>query len=456
MKIPGNRLSSFLSDPVFKSLFSIAGPVALHNLVMSSLSFVDTFMIGQLGEVEIAAVGIGNQLFFLYTLLLYGIGSSCGIFVSQYWGKKDQAGIRKTAGLSMLLGLAGSVPFGLVSFLIPEQLVGVFSEDAQVIALGAVYLKVVAVSYVFSAVSITMAQVQRSLERARLPLYVSLISLGVNSVLNYLFIFGAAGFPAWGVKGVALATTIARLLECIIMLLLVYAGKSNPAAGRFSELFNFGGGFIRRFVRTASPVILNEVFWALGMTVFKIVYGRMGTSELAAVNIAEAVINLMFVAFIGSATGAAVLTGKRIGEGRYDEAKSSGRKFARFSLFEGIAVGILSLALSGILPSGFNVDGLIKQNATYIIIVFAFFLPIKSFNIHTIVGVFRGGGDTLFAALVEIFGVWAVGVPLAFLSGLYFGFPIFIVYIFVSMEEIVKFFFTTRRMISGKWLHDLT
>jgi putative MATE family efflux protein len=447
---------NYFSDPVYGNLLKIAGPVALHNLIISSLSFVDTFMIGQIGEVEIAAVGIGNQLFFLYTLLLFGIGSSCGIFVSQFWGKKDVGKIRQTTGLSILLGLAGSVPFGAVSFFFPEELIGIFSTDAAVISFGAEYLKVVAVSYVFSAVSITMAQVQRSLERAKLPLYVSLISLGLNTILNYLFIFGKAGFPSWGVKGVALATAISRLVECLVMLLLVYTNKNNPAAGSLREMTGFSKDFLKRFLKTASPVIINELFWALGMTVFKIVYGRMGTSSLAAVNIAEAVMNLMFVALMGSATGASVLTGKKIGEGDYKVARENGRKFVHLAVAEGIIIGLITMALSGILPSGFNVSDALKSDATKIIFIFGIFIPFKSFNIHTIVGIFRGGGDTLYAALVEILGVWGVGVTLAFFTGLYLGLPIYLVYLFVSLEEVMKFIFTTTRVASGKWLHDLT
>ena len=450
------NLKNYFKDPVYANLLKIAGPVALHNLIISSLSFVDTFMIGQLGEVEIAAVGIGNQLFFLYTLLLFGIGSSCGIFVSQFWGKKDIGRIRQTTGLSLILGLAGSIPFCLVSFFIPEHLVGIFSTDAEVIALGADYLKVVSISYLFSAVTITMAQVQRSLERAKLPLYVSLISLGTNTILNYLFIFGKAGFPAWGVGGVALATTIARFIECVIMLVLVYTNKDNPAAGSLREMTAFTREFLRKFLRTAAPVLINEIFWALGMTVFKIVYGRMGTSSLAAVNIAEAVMNLMFVAFIGSATGAAVLTGKKIGEGEYRIAKENGRKFVRLSILEGVIIAIITMLLSRILPSGFNVSDALKSDAAKIIFIFAIFIPFKSFNIHTIVGIFRGGGDTLYAAVVEIFGVWGIGVTLAFFTGLYLGLPIYVVYFFVCFEEVAKFIFTLTRVISGKWLHDLT
>ncbi|MDC7127403.1 MAG: MATE family efflux transporter [Spirochaetales bacterium] len=445
-----------LNRTLYTELFKIALPVALNNLVISSLSFVDTLMIGQLGEVEIAAVGIGNQLFFLYTLLLFGIGSASGIFVSQFWGKKDYSKIKKTSGLSVCLGLVAASPFVICSLLIPEQIVSVFTKDDKVIVLGAEYIKTVGISYIFSSVSITMAQVQRSLERPMLPFLVSLIALGLNTTLNYFFIFGKAGFPMLGVKGVALATTISRFVECVVMLILIYKGKENPAAGSFRELFGFKVDFLKKFAVTAAPVILNEMFWALGMTVYKIVYGRMGTESLASVNIAESITNLLFIVIMGSATASAVLTGKKIGQGDYTSARKNGGKFLKLSLLEGIVVAFIGIAFSNILPNGFNVSPELKNNARLIIIVFSLYMPFKAFNTHTIVGILRGGGDTLFAAVIEIAGVWGVGVVLAVLTGLVFNFQIHIVYSFVCIEEVVKAIITLIRFKTGKWVHDLT
>ena len=450
------RITDPFNETIFRDLFRIAAPVALQNLVISSLSFVDTLMIGQLGEQEIAAVGIGNQLFFLYMLLLFGIGSASGIFVSQFWGKKDYASIRRTSGLSMALGLIGALPFTAASLFLPEHLVGIFSTDGEVIALGAEYTRVVGVSYLFSGIVITMSQVQRSVERAGLPFIVSVISLGTNTLLNYLLIFGKAGLPMLGVKGAAIATAIARGLECVLLLLIIYGKGDNPAAGRFRELLGFTRTFFRSFMKTAAPVILNELFWALGMTVFKVVYGRIGTSALASINIAEAVTNLMFVVLIGSSTGTSVLTGKKIGEGDFSGARNNGRKFVRLAILESILVAIVCIILSPLLPRGFNVPEEIKQTAGRLIFIFAVFLPFKSFNLHTIVGVFRGGGDTLFAAVTEISGVWFVGVVLALVTGIWLGLPIHIVYIFVNLEEVVKSLVCLPRLRSGKWVHDLT
>jgi Na+-driven multidrug efflux pump len=182
----------------------------------------------------------------------------------------------------------------------------------------------------------------------------------------------------------------------------------------------------------------------------------MGTSALASVNIAEAAMNLMFVALLGSAAGTSVLTGKKIGEGDFIAANDNGIKFIRLAVVEGFIIAFICAALSSILPKGFNVSDEIRNSSTLIILIFALFLPVKAFNLHTIVGIFRGGGDTLYAAGIEISGVWGVGVTLAFLTGLYFKLPIHIVYIFVCLEEVYKSIFNYRRVKSGKWLHDLT
>ena len=449
-------MKKLIKDPVYPELLKIAGPIALHNLVINSLSFIDTFMIGRLGETEIAAVGIGNQLFFLYSLVLFGIGSGCGVFVSQYWGKKDFNGIRRSAGLGVVFGLTAALPFLFLSLLIPVQITSIFSTDISVITPGAEYLKIVSLSYIFSSVSIIFAQVQRSIEKPAVPLLVSLCALGINTILNYLFIFGKAGFPAWGVKGVAIATVISRFIECLLMISIVFFNRKNPLNGKLKDFISFPEGFFPRFIRTTAPVIINELFWSLGMTVYKAVYGRLGTDSLASVNITEAIMNLMFVALIGSGFGTAVITGKKIGEQKYDEARRNGAKFVKLAFIEGLIMAAVTLLLCRKLPSAFNVSQHVKDNASILIIIYAALLPFKSFNIHTIVGVFRGGGDTLFAACAEISGVWVVGVVLALITGLWLRMPVYFVFAFVNCEEIYKFLVGAWRMASGKWLHDVT
>jgi putative MATE family efflux protein len=216
--------------------------MALQSLLMFSLNMIDTVMIGQLGETEIASVALGNQVFFVLLLFFYGITTGTAVFTAQYWGKKDIPGIRRAMGLCIITASGGAVLVTLFSFVKPEWILVVFSKDPAVIRLGSDYLRIVCLSYVLSAVSMSFAMVLRSVERPKIPLLVTFISLVLNTALNYLLIFGKLGFPAMGVKGAALATAISRFVEFSVLLAIVYRRKT-PLAGRFGEFLDISTAF---------------------------------------------------------------------------------------------------------------------------------------------------------------------------------------------------------------------
>lgn len=438
-----------------QSLIRVAVPVAMQNLLMASLSFVDTIMIGQLGAESIAAVGIGNQIFFLFMLLMFGIGSSASVFVSQYRGRGDLASIHKTVMLSLGFGLTGGLLFSSLSILFPTLWVGFFTEDRAVIALGAEYLSLVAVSFTFSAFSIVLSSVLRSLEKAHIPLYASIVALGINTLLNYLLIFGAGPFPALGVRGAALATAFSRGLEMVLIILFIYGGKTE-AAVRWRDRRLINADFIKTFLKTGLPVILNEVSWAAGMTMYKVVYGRIGTGAMAAANISETTFQLMFVVFMGTAHACVVIIGKSIGGGHREQSRRYAGQIHRLGLVLSLIIGALTIAVSGLIPLAFNVSDTIRGWAGGLLIINGLFLPVKIYNTHNIIGIFRGGGDTGAAAAIEISSVWLVGVPAAAVTGLLLDFPVTLVFLTLNAEEIVKAVVSTRRLLSGKWMHDLT
>lgn len=461
------RLSSswwgaFLKDRAFFSaMFSIMIPIALQNLLINGLNFADTLMIGQLGETEIAAVGLANQIFFLFMLTLFGIGSASAIFVAQFWGKKDIAAIRRTQGLCFALAMVPTILFTTAALVIPEFLLSIFSTDNEVIRLGASYLRVVALSYPLTAVGFSFGNILRSIERAKVPLYASVMALISNVILNYLFIFGIGPFPALGVVGAALGTTIARIMEVVFILFLIYkktkpGEEENPAAASWKELTSFHIPFVKKYIIVAAPVILNELVWAFGMTIYKFVFARMGTAEIAAVNIAEVAINLLFVLFFGSANAAAVMIGKAIGEGEKEKSFDYGLRFSVLGFIMGVIVGALMIALSGVMVSFFSVSPEVKEAARWILIVVGFYTPFKVYNLHVVVGILRGGGDTKMSLVIDIVGVWLIGVPLALMGGLWWKFSIVIVYALVSSEEFVKSILCLYRLFSKKWINDLT
>lgn len=442
-------------DSVFyKNLFRIAIPITIQNLIMSSLNFVDTIMVGQLGETNIAAVALANQLFFLIALFLFGVGSGASVFVAQFWGKKDVINIRKVLGLSMLCSVVVSVLATLIVMTFPEVVLSLFTKDTEVIRISASYLRIVCFSYIPTSITFCFASTLRSTGQSKLPMIASAVALSVNTVLNYIFIFGKLGMPAMGARGAAVATVIARFAEAILILGVVYSLKLTPAAS-FRELFAFSRDFAVRFFQVVIPVIMNEVLWSTGVTMYTVVYGRMGTNILASINIASAIEGISFVLFRSMSNACAVLVGNKIGEGDEQTAFTYSLRMAILGPALGITVGLILFFSSGNLLVFYNVTEQVYENARIILRIFSFVIPLKVFNMINIVGILRSGGDTKFSLILDTFGVWFIAVPLAFVGGLVYHLPVYIVYVLVNLEEIFKFSLGLKRFISKKWINNV-
>ncbi|MFA6906989.1 MAG: MATE family efflux transporter, partial [Sphaerochaeta sp.] len=292
----------------FLKMFSIALPVVVQSLLNNSLSFVDTLMIGQLGESSIAAVALANQMFFLISLLFFGVTSGSAIFLSQYWGARNETNIQKVLGISLSIAGIGALLVALASFFFPRHIMHIFTTEETVVRIGISYLKIVAVSYLFSAFSQIMATALRVIGKAKIPLQVALVSLSLNAVGNYLLIFGIGPFPQWGVAGAALATAVSRLIEMLALLFIVY--RRHPViAIRSRQAFVWNKKFVLHILPISLPVIINEIFWALGMTTYKIAYSRMGIEAIAAINVAESIGNLFFVVMMGVSNATLIMIG---------------------------------------------------------------------------------------------------------------------------------------------------
>ncbi len=441
--------------PFYRKLFRLAGPIAFQNLLVSSLAVVDTLMVGQLGAVPIAAVGLGGLFFFLTTLFYYGVASGAAVFVSQFRGSGDVKGIRRTIGMALVFTEAGGLLYSCFAVAAPGVIMRIFSPDPAVIEIGKVYLRITGFSFLFTGVTMTYSLVLRSLNKAKLPLIASVIVFFVNTVLNYILIFGHLGFSPMGVKGAAVATTVSRFLEMIIILILIYRRKNEAAAG-IRELLDFSKKHIERFFKTTAPVIMNEVGWAIGAALIKMIYARMGTDIIAAVNITETVGNLLFSFFIGSSNACAILIGNKIGERDTGTARRYAYEFTVLSVILGFFLGLILAGLALLLPSAFKVSGETRQMVMLILFIQAFFLPVVSLNLHYIIGILRGGGDTTFAFMMDLVITWIVGIPLAYLIGLVFHGPIYLIVFLVGIQEVIKALIGLFRMLSRKWIHNLT
>lgn len=448
-KIIGNR-------EFIRNMLAIAIPIALQNLIISSLNMVDTLMISELGKSSIAAVGLANQLFFFYSLILFGINSGSSIFISQYWGKKDKDNIKKVLGLAVSLTAITGLIFTIVAFFFPELIMSFFTKDKLVIMLGSDYLKIVSISYIITGISFSYSVAARSVAYAKIPMIVSFVSFMTNTIFNYLLIFGHYGFPELGVKGAAYGTLIARIVEIVLILFFAYK-YIEPLKANIKELTSWPDGYIKRYLKTASPVIINEALWSLGQVMYSAAYARIGKEATAAVHVATTIQNFFFVLVRGLANACTVMVGNKIGEGNEEESYQYAVQFLLLSTVIGLTLGsILFLTPDLTLKLFRNLDLDVYSLSRNLIMVMGLFYFIRTFNSVLIVGVLRGGGDTSFSMYLEMGAVWLVGVPLAFLGALLYKLPVYLVFALVSAEEVVKAVIGLPRVKSKRWIRNVT
>jgi putative MATE family efflux protein len=455
VKRSGERIAAFFSDrEYFQELVRFAIPISLQSLVTNSLSMVGVLLIGQLGEVPVAAVGLANQIFFLLQLILFGIASGSAMFTAQLWGRRDEANIRRVLSLSLTFALSASLIFFLLATLAPEMVVGIYSKDPAVIDQGSLYLRVFAPGFLFFAITMSFGVVLRSTGDVKTPMVISIGALTLNMALSYVLIFGKLGAPALGVYGAALAAMISRVLEALVMLAIVYLRRPMVAV-RLRDFMSLDLAFAGRVFGPMLPVILNETFWAFGITAYFVVYGRMGTASIAAMNIVSTIDNVALVLVFGIANATAIMVGNRIGAGETQRAYwFAGRSLVLAMLF-GILIGSQVLLWSPAILSLYKVSPEVIENARRVLMVVAFFQWIRAYNATMVVGVLRSGGDTRFSFFLDGIIIWVVGVPSAIIGAFVLHLPVYVVYFMVMSEEFLKWVLGLRRFFSRKWIHDM-
>lgn len=439
----------------YQPLLQLALPISAQNLITSSLNMADIIIIGQLGATAIAAVGLANQVFFLFNIILFGVYSGSAIFTAQFWGQRDIPNIRRVLGVSLLSGLGVAILFTLIAFFLPAHVLRCFSNDPEVIVQGSAYLRIVSLSYLMNAISFCYAFILRCTGQVLLPLQVSLMAFGMNSFLNYAFIYGIWGFPRLGVAGAALATLIARMMELAVILFGVYR-YNMVAAAKIREMLDFSMAFVKRFYQTTLAVIGNEFLWSLGMTMFTVIYARMGTEVIAAINISSTIERVAMVLFIGMANACAVIIGNQIGAGRQDVALDYAKRLAILGPALGIFIGAFVYLLRDPILAFYQVSPEVIQITRWVTAIFAFSIPIRVFNLINIVGILRGGGDTRFCLFIDVSGLWLLALPLSFVAGLIWQLPPYFVYLLATLDEAFKLSLGIWRLSSGKWVNDLT
>lgn len=450
----------------YEQVTRLMGPIVLQNVITSTLGMMDTFMVGLLGEQQMAALTLANIPIFVLQLLFFGVQSGASVLISQYWGKGKLDEIQQVTGVGTAVVSAVSFGVALMLFFIPIQFLTLFGNDPTVVSLAAEYGKIIGFAYFLNGFTMIYIATYRSIGKPELGMMMLGISMVINVFLNWVFIFGNLGAPALGVQGAAIGTLFARSSEILVMAIHVTLLKNKPDKFRLDirKMMAPSREIVTKFFYCSCPIILNETLWGMGTMVFPTIMGHMDNSVeiLAAYTIIGNLEKLVMVASFGLAASSAILVGREIGSGRdQQEVHRTGVTLVLLGVLCGI-LSALTMWLLGavILPPVLAPLFKLSVSTTKIAKVMAYCLAgsavLRTVNCVMVVGVLRGGGDVKKSAMIDIIPLWCVAVPLAILLGGVLKLDVVWVYVAMAMEHVVKVFFGTHRISTTAWIQDLT
>ncbi|XZH20746.1 MATE family efflux transporter [Clostridium perfringens] len=439
----------------YRLLFSIALPIAVQNLITFMVSMVDTLMVGALGEIQLSAVSIANNLFFVLTILMFGLAGGSNIMISQYWGKGNVKTIHKILAIMYRVCLLITGIFIFIAVFLPKYFMGIFTTDKAVIEFGASYLRIVCIGYLFYSITNCTIMMLRSVKTVSISIIVYTASLVVNSILNWILIFGNLGAPELGIRGAAIATVCARITEFSIVLVFMFIYERKIGL-KLEHLLKLDKEILKDYVGLCTPVLCNELLWAIGASMISVIVGRMGTEVVAANSINGVAHQFVTVFIFGMSNATAVIIGNTIGEGKKEKAKEYAYSIGVFSVVMGCISGLMILLIKPFVVNFYNVSYSTKLVAMEIMTVTSGIIVFQSLASNFMMGVLRGGGDAKFVLINDLIFMWLVAIPGGFFVAFVLELPVALVFLVIKCDEILKSLTSVYRVISGKWVNDVT
>lgn len=456
-----------MTENRLRILIGMALPITLQNFINFAVNLMDTVMLGQLGEMPLAASSLANQLFFVVTLVVYGIGGGANVLAAQYWGRKERFPIYKILTYTYVVSAGFAAVIGVAAIGMPTMVMRLFINDAEVVALGAEYLKITGWSYIFfTATTVTLCML-RAVHIVKIATILSTISLVVNVCLNYMLIFGKFGMPRLGMKGAAFATLAARITEFLLLMLYLYKKERtlnlwkyfcvhvSGVFGRKKEKSIYDGGNVswRTFSSTSIPVVMNELLWALGEAAVSMILGRIGTEVVSANAIYANISELSGTVVSGMYSAACVMIGNAVGAGDMKELDVQKKLFHRISIIVGILAMLIMLVCRGRITDFYNVTDTTKMYVGQIMLIGSVVELCRSIQTMNSMGILRGAGDVRFAMLNDILFLWGFTIPCGILAGLIWKWPVSYVYIVLKLDQFLKIFTSQYRLKGTKWCY---
>lgn len=438
----------------FKTVCNLAIPVALQSMLQSSFGIVDQIMIGQLGSVSVAGVGFAGKFTSIYSVMVAAIGAVAGIMIAQYLGQKNRQEVKRSFCMNLVFALILAVVFSVICYMYPVKIMGFYSKDGKTVLAAGSYLKIVTGTFLPMAGATILATLFRCMEKARFPLYASIMAAVLNTGLNYLLIFGKWGFPALGANGAAIATVISQFVNLLVMVFLlfrqkeclIYVKKEDDCFGKFDW---------KQYADMLFPILICELLWSLGENVYAIIYGHLGTDACAAMTLTNPIQGLMIGALCGLSQAAGVIIGKKLGNKEYEEAYEAAKRLLWYGFAGAVLLSMIIVAASPIYVEIYQVEAGVKEITRQILTVYAIVAPFKVLNMILGGGIIRSGGKTSYVMIIDTIGTWGFGVPLGFVSAFILRLPIPYVYCILSLEECVRFAISLVVLRKRKWMKSL-
>lgn len=438
----------------YKQVLIIAVPLMLQQVIMSSVNLVDNLMVGQLGDAAIGGVGVVNRYYMIANFGANGFVSAVCIYIAQFFGANDEHHLKQTFRFSVFGTYAIIIPFTLFGIFAPELIVRFFTQDAAYVAQGVDYFRVVVYSFIPAGITMIIAGAMRSCGEIKIPLYANVAAVLINTVLNYMFIFGKFGAPAMGVVGAAVATLISRIVEGLILLYVLY--RNNYAfKTKLCDLFDISKELSRKIIVKSIPLVTNEILWSSGMAFLLKLYATRGADVITAYSVAGTTSDIFFSLFGGMAGATTIIIGQKLGANKLDEARENGYHLITFSTILAFVFAFGIYGCSYIVPNLYDLTPETKMLATNLIRVIAVMFWIFMLNAECFF-IMRAGGDTKATLLMDSCFMWLVNIPsvaaIAYLTDL----NIYYVYVTGQATDLLKLFVSMRFIRKEKWVKNIT
>ena len=445
----------FVRDRAFyRAVLVLALPVVLQNMITIGVNMLDTIMLGAYGETQLSGASLANEFISLHQILCLGIGGGAAVLTSQFWGAKDIPSMRRGIVLMLRISLVLGAVLALAALTIPDLLMRIYADEQPVIDAGVTYFRISAPTFLLTGVITPMTVVLRSARQVKLPLVASIISFGINLVLNYVLIFGHFGFPEMQIAGAALATVIARVIEAGIILVYVLAADKRIGL-RLRDFACHCGDTLRPSFRYSVPVIVSDFLLGLGNTAVSVVIGHMGESFTAANAVVAQTVRLSTVANQGVSNAGGVMTGNTLGRGDKETAYRQGVTFLMLSVLMGLLAAVIILAVCPLVIGAYDFLPETRQIAEQLMYGVALMVVFQATQSMLTKGILRNGGDTRFLMVADIAFMWLASVPLGALAAYVWGLSPFWITVLLKIDYIIKTVWCTIRMVQKKWMHNV-